>query len=76
MNELINIYNSGKDVVVADSIPYEFHDSIKKFMFGQAYYLTDDKVTIYSHDYRKWFAENQDEIKQIIRDIKINKIIK
>ena len=23
-----------------------------------------------------WFAENQDEIKQIIRDIKINKIIK
>lgn len=76
MNELINIYNSGKDVVVTDSIPYELHDSIKKFMFGQAYYLTDDKMTIYAHDYRKWFVENQDEIKQIVRDIKINKIIK
>lgn len=76
MIELINIYNSDKDVIVPDSIPYELHENLMKFMFGQAYYLTNNKMTIYAHDFRKWFDENQDEIKQIIRDIKINKIIK
>ncbi len=75
MIELINIYNSGKDVIVPDSIPHELYENLMKFMFGQAYYLTDNKMTIYSHDFRKWFNENQDEIKRITRDIKINKII-
>ena len=75
MIELINIYNSGKDVIVPDSIPQELHENLMKFMTGQAYYLTDNKMTIYSHDFRKWYHENQDYIKQITRDIKINKII-
>lgn len=69
--ELKELYESGKDV--RDSqIPEKWKESFNKFIFGQTCLMEDGEFVYYSHDFRRWYNQNKEQIE---RDEKINSII-
>jgi hypothetical protein len=72
MIKLMEMYLNTEPVSF-DDIPDDWRKSFTEFMFGQAGPIIDGVHMAYNHDYKRWFNENQ---KAILRDIKIDEIIK
>jgi|AACY02.14.fsa_nt_gi hypothetical protein len=71
MNKLLEFYMN-TECVPFDEIPKEWVESFTNFMFGQAGPIIDGRHCAYSHDYKRWFNLNKE---QILRDIKLEDIL-
>lgn len=73
---LKELYDSNNTVRESE-IPKEWKESFNRFMIGQTCLADTNSDSVkefiyYSHDFRRWYEDNQTQIE---RDLKIKKII-